>query len=194
MSNEGIRLVLALAAIACSASAARHPFTYKQPFSLEGTGVGPNPVQGELVLKREDEEPFVSRVLLQAIQAFHHLSIPERPQTAAEPLLPHRDYKTDIAPLADDDVRQYNAANPPPLALDSTLLYALQFGIRYEIQVDRQRVFFIQIEPFLYAKGSAAPTWRPYKRAYSGDFFAGRLIEALKSNFTIPTRINPPAH
>lgn len=115
-------------------------FTYKQPFSLQGIGVGPNPVQGELVLKAEDEEPFVSRVLLQTIQGFH-LSLPDRPQNATEPLLPRRDYKTDMVPLSDEEVRMYNAAIAPQLALDRTLNYALQYGIRYEIHVERERYF-----------------------------------------------------
>jgi hypothetical protein len=160
---------------------AKH-YTYKEPFSLTEKGIGSNPIDQQLVLNAEDEEPFVSRVLLQTIQGFH-LSVADRPANAVEPLVPKREYKTDIAPLSEDNLRNYNAANNGTLLLDPTLEYGWQYALSYEIHIDRDRYFFIEMKPKLYFKGAASSAWREYKRDYSGDFFAALLSDALKNNF-----------
>src|SRR5437879_4985736 len=51
-------------------------YTFQEPFALKGEkGVGPNPVEGMLLLRAQDEKPFVSRVLLETIQELQ-LSLP----------------------------------------------------------------------------------------------------------------------
>src|SRR5579864_2524405 len=169
--------VLIIALILCPiGQAGDKRVTYKQPFSLQDRGIGSNPVEGELVLRAEEEQPFVSRALLHTLQEFQ-LSVADRSQNAAEPLLPRHDYKTDVAPIGDEDVRKYNAVHTGPLALDSSLNFGLQYEVRYEIQVERDRFFFFQIESTLYARGAATSSWRQYKGSYSGNFFANRFVD-----------------
>lgn len=180
------RLILDAIAIALlwapAAAQRSQGFTYKEPFSLTEKGIGSNPIEGQLVLNAEDEEAAVSRVLLQTIQGFH-LSVVERATDTAEPLLPKHEYKTDVAPLSEDNLRSYNAANNGILSLDPTLEYAWQNVFHYEIHIERDRYFFIVNNPKLYFKGAASSAWREYKRNYSGDFFAALLNDALKNNF-----------
>ena len=196
-STFGRRLAAAIGLLAAMCGpqgwAGEKRFTYKEPFSLQERGIGANPIEGQLTLDARDEEPVVSRVLLQTIQGFH-LSIPERPPNAAEPLLPKRDYKTDMAPLSDEEVRKYNASETGKLVLDGTLEYALQYVVSYEIHVERDRYFFIEIKPKLYFKGAASSEWREYKREYSGDYFASVLMDALKGNFKMAARSTQPPH
>lgn len=187
--------LITLIVLLWSPAAAQHQkrYTYKEPFSLTEKGIGSNPIEGQLVLNAEDEEPFISRVLLQTIQGFH-MSVADRPANALEPMLPKREYKTDIAPLSEDNLRSYNAANGATLSLDSTLEYGWQYALSYEIHTERDRYFFIEIKPKLYFKGAASSAWREYKRDYSGDFFAALLNDALKNNFKALAREKPAPH
>lgn len=175
-------LLVVMFCLCPTALAGNKKITVQQPFSLQGEGIGGNPVETELMLSAQDEEPFVSRVLLHTIQGFQ-LSVVDRPQDTAEPLLPKHDYKTDIAPLTDEDIRKYNAVNSGELGLDPSLNFGLQYGISYAIQIDRNRFFAIEIESVLYAKGAATTKWRKYNGSYAGDFFANRFADALKNNF-----------
>jgi hypothetical protein len=174
--------VLLCVAVATWAQRGEKRVTFKQPFSLQEKGIGANPIEGQLVLNAQDEEPVVSRALLETIQGFH-LSVLDRAQNAAEPLLPKHEYKTDIAPITDESIRSYNASNSGSLALDPTLEYGWQYILNYEIHVERDRYFFIEMKPKLYFKGAASSTWREYKRDYSGDFFGAMLSDALKGKF-----------
>lgn len=186
--------ILLLALTFCSeAIGGEKRVTFKQPFSLQEKGIGANPIEGQLVLNAQDEEPVVSRMLLETIQGFH-LSVLDRDQNAAEPLLPKHEYKTDIAPIRDESIRSYNASNSGSLALDPTLEYGWQYTLSYEIHVERDRYFFIEMKPKLYFKGAASSTWREYKRDYSGDFFGAILSDALKDKFKTLTQSRQAAH
>lgn len=187
-------LILLIAVSACTmALAGNKRITVKQPFSLQGQGIGSNPVESELVLSAQDEEPFVSRVLLHTIQGFE-LSVVDRPQDTTEPLLPKHDYKTDIAPLTDEDIRKYNSVNSGELALDPSVNFGLQYGVSYVIQVDRDRFFAVEIESVLYARGAATTKWHKYNGSYSGEFFANRFAAALKTNFKTPVQETTSPH
>lgn len=160
-------------------------YEYKQAFVLsDESGIGPNPVEGMLVLAADQERPFISRVLLQTLQEWG-FSLPRSTSAPDQPLVPQQSYKTDIVPLSDAVVDDYNQKSPDNLRVDKTLTFGLQFEVRYTINVDRDRFFFIQLECLLYVKGAASTKWRDYKGSYSGDYFAARFTNGLRKNFTV---------
>jgi hypothetical protein len=158
-------------------------FSYKQAFELSGqVGIGANPVAGIIVLRPEQEQPFLSRVLLQTLQDYH-FSVSALSADPRVPMVPQKPYETDVVPMSDDSIKEYNqkATNQTAVSLDVN--YGLQYRIRYEINTDRDRFFYIQMEPVLYFRGAASAKWREYKKPYVGDYFAEKLNQTLKDNF-----------
>jgi hypothetical protein len=159
-------------------------FSFKQPFVLSGqAGIGANPVEGMLVLKPNQEQSFLSRVLLQTLQE-SHFSLTARLPDPRVPLLPQKSYETDVVPVSEDVLKEYNGKVKSEVMLSLDVNYGLQYRLRYEINTERDRYFYIQLEPILYFRGAASTKWREYKKPYAGDYFADKLTSILKDNFT----------
>ncbi|CAN5309410.1 hypothetical protein BH10PSE4_BH10PSE4_14250 [soil metagenome] len=160
------------------------PPTLVVPFQYQGLGVGEGAVQGGIVLTKDSEATYVSRALVAALQDRQYsLVSPKLPVGAVVPQ--GKTWTSDIVPLSPDMIERHNGAYPsmslPPR------YYSLQYYGEYRLE---RRELLFSISARLYERAAATEP-RPYKKAYSGDFFVAPLAASLKARLMRPDEGQP---
>src|SRR4051812_47754643 len=154
-----------------------------QEFTYDSRGVGSNPVLNSIALKPNEEDQFVSRTLLDALQQLQ-FSVAKHDLSATTPLAPNQTHETDIVPLSPELIASHDAANPR-LGLGADVIYGLQYRVKYVVDTrPRTRSFVIDVTPVMYRRGAASSKWRDYNSDYSSDFFAQQLILQVGKNLS----------
>jgi hypothetical protein len=176
-------VVLAVVMASRGVSGQKKTVRMSQEFTYDGRGVGPNPVLNSIALKPNEEDRFVSRSLLDALQQLQ-FSVAKHDLSATIPLAPNQTHETDIVPLSRDLIASHDAANPR-LGLGTDVIYGLQYRVQYAVDTrPRTRSFVIDVTPVVYRRGAASSRWRDYNSDYSSDFFAQRLIQQVSKNLS----------
>jgi hypothetical protein len=176
-------VILAVVMASDGVSGQRKTVRMSQEFTYDSRGIGSNPVLNVIALKPNEEDQFVSKTLLEALQQMQ-FSVAKHDLSATTPLAPNRMHETDIVPLSRDLITSHDTANPR-LGLGVDVIYGLQYRVKYVVDTrPRTRSFVIDVTPVMYRRGAASSKWRDYNSDYSSDFFAQQLIQQVSRNLS----------
>jgi hypothetical protein len=161
----------------------RIPYDY-----LGGSGLGPEELLNKLLLKPGTESTVISWAMVQSAQALQ-LSFTDKSST--EPaLVPNVWHSTgEPVPLKDEVIARHNTEFPQ-LRLDPSITYGLQIQVHYFVA--NGNALTVGSKAVLFARGNNSP-FKPFKRPYSGDFFARDFLSATLKKLDVLQKLQSPA-
>jgi hypothetical protein len=157
--------------------------TLRIPFRFDARNAAENPVEKTVLLDKGTESNAAGKALLVALQKLQY-SVMNLPKGDTGELKPRVTYTTDLVPVGDDAIKEHNS-QVPVLQLPADRYFAVRYGVSFNVQ-QREAVF--NISSYLYERAARSSDWSPYRKTYSGEFFARALLASVQEAFKQQSR------